>query len=96
MGRYLVIWELDETKIPMGPEERKAIWQGSLAMVKQDIASGMTKDWGIFTGQTNGFAISEGTEEEVHAAMMKYVPMVRFKVHQLLSVDQLENVVNAM
>lgn len=96
MGRYLVIWELDESKIPLNPEERKAIWQGAIAMTRQDIESGITKDWGVFLGQTNGYAISEATEEELHAAMLKYVPIVRFKVHQLVSIEQLENVVNSM
>jgi hypothetical protein len=50
-------------------------------------------DWGIFVGRNQGYAVSEGTEQEVDLSLLKYSPYVKFKVYPLLSVDQeLENI----
>ena len=37
MGKYLVLWEVDQTKIPIDPKERGAGWSFLMAMVRQDI-----------------------------------------------------------
>jgi hypothetical protein len=78
MGKYLTIWEADESKIPVDPKD------------------GKVKDWGVFLGQVRGFSISEGTEEEVQAISMKYVPFFRFQIYPLISMDQSTAIVNAM
>ena len=46
MGKYLVLWEVDQTKIPIDPKERGAGWSFLMAMIRQDIEKGITKDWG--------------------------------------------------
>jgi hypothetical protein len=96
MGKYLTIWEADESKIPVDPKERKAAWQMAMEMTKQDMKDGKVKDWGVFLGQVRGFSISEGTEEEVQAISMKYVPFFRFQIYPLISMDQSTAIVNAM
>jgi hypothetical protein len=96
MGRYLILWEADESKITLNREELKVGWLGAIEMTKQDLKSGLTKDWGVFMGQTNGFNISEGTEAEIHSALTKYIPYFRFKVYPLLSVGQTEEIIKAM
>ena len=48
MGKYLLIWEADESKIPVDPQQRKGGWQMAMGMVKQDMKDGKTKDWGVF------------------------------------------------
>ncbi|MEW6186520.1 MAG: hypothetical protein AB1585_12370 [Thermodesulfobacteriota bacterium] len=90
MGRYLIMWEADESKIPVNPEERKVGWLGAIEMTKQDIKSGMTKDWGNFFGQPKGFSIGEGTEEELNRALIRYIPYFRFKVYPFLSIEKTE------
>jgi hypothetical protein len=96
MGRYLVIWEADENRIPLDPQERKAGWLGAIEMTKQDIKAGLSKDWGNYVGEPKGFSIAEGTEEEVGRSLMKYIPYFRFKVYPVLSVEKLEENVKAM
>lgn len=90
MGRYLVLWEADESKIPLDPEERKAGWLMAIEGVRQSFKDGLAKDWGTFLGQTKGFSISEGTEQEVINDTMKYIPFFRFNVIPLASIDQTE------
>jgi hypothetical protein len=96
MGRYLLMWEADESRIPVNPDERKVGWLGALEMTKQEIKSGLTKDWGIFLGQTKGFSISEGTEDDVIRETIKYIPYFRFKIYPLVSIEKLEAAIKAM
>ena len=96
MARYLIFWEADESKIPINPEERKAGWLGAIEMTKQEIKDGLTKDWGIFLGQTKGFTISEGTEEEIISSTLKYIPYFRFKVYPLATIEKTEEMIKAM
>lgn len=96
MGRFLVMWETDESKIPIDPAERKAGWLGLIEMTKQDIKKGLIKDWGVFLGRTKGFNVLDGTEEEVLNTTLKYIPFIRFKVYNLLSIEKLEEGIKAM
>jgi hypothetical protein len=96
MGRYLVMWEADESNIPVDPQERKAGWLGAIEMTKQEMKDGLTQDWGVFLGQTKGFSISEGTEADVISATLKYIPYFRFKVYPLASIDQLAEIIKAL
>jgi hypothetical protein len=88
MGRYLLLWEADETKIPLDPKVRQESWLAACEMVKQDFKSGIIKDWGVFLGQAKGFAIDEGTEEEIQKLILQYIPYFRFKVIPIRTIDQ--------
>ncbi len=96
MAKYLVLWEIDSTKIPVSPQERAAMWGPMADMVKQDMKKGISKDWGIFVGEVNGYAIAEGTEVEVSNMIQQYVPFVHFEVHHVMSVEQADEVTKAL
>jgi hypothetical protein len=96
MGKYLMLWEVDESRIPVDSEERKAGWLMMLEMTKQNMSEGLVKDWGAFVSTTNGFSIVDGTEEDIHAMCMKFVPFVRFEIYPAASVDQIVKIVEAM
>ena len=96
MGKYLILWEMDETKVPSSRQERGAGWSAFMDMVKQDIKKGMTKDWGAFVGELRGFSVAEGTEVEIINWAQQFVPFVRFKVHAIASVSQIDEIVEAL
>ena len=96
MGKYLLLWEIDETKVPISPQERGAGWSALIDMVKQDIKKGMTKDWGSFVGELRGYSVAEGTEVEISKWLQQYVPFVRFKLHAIASVSQVEEVIKSL
>jgi len=96
MGKYLVLWEVDQARVPIGPQERGAGWGALIDMVKEDLKKGMLKDWGAFVGEINGYSVYEGTEVEVGNALQQYVPWVHFKVHAIASVDQVSEIVEAL
>ena len=65
MARYLLLWEMDLTKVPAARKERAAVWGPMIQMVKQSMEAGVTKDWGVFAGGMKGFSIHEGDEMTV-------------------------------
>lgn len=96
MGKYLVLWEVDQTKIPIDPKERGAAWGLLMALIRQDIEKGLTKDWGAFVGETNGYAINEGTELEVMLGLAQYVPFCIFKVYPIATEGHVLEMIKAL
>jgi hypothetical protein len=89
MAKFLLLWETDIARMPVDPKERLAGWTKLLNMVKDELESDRLKEWGAFPGEHAGYAIMEGTEQEVAMGAEKYVPYVRFKTHSVLSVYQI-------
>ena len=96
MGRYLSLWEIDESKIPVDPKERGAGWSLFMAIIKESLGKGITKDWGAFVGETSGYSILEGTEVEVSSYLQKFVPFVSFKLFPIASVSHVEEMIKLL
>jgi hypothetical protein len=96
MAKFLTLWELDTTRLPVDPKERITNWTMLLNMVKDDLKSGRTTDWGEFAGGGRGYAIGEGTEQEIHMALSRYVPYLKFEVYPVLSMSQIEEMMKAL
>jgi len=96
MGKVLLLWELDRTRVSPDPKERMTAWTMMVDMTKNDLKSGGLKDWGMFTGELGGYAIREGTDEEIAIATGRYEPYVKFKAYSILSVSQIEEVLKAL
>ena len=96
MGKYLVLWEIDQTKIPVDPKERKDTWSLFMAVIRQDIEKGLVTDWGGFVGETRGYSINEGTEIEVMNALQQFVPYCIFSVHPIATEGQVNEMIKAL
>jgi hypothetical protein len=96
MARYLILWEVDQTRIPINPKERGAGFAALMKMVRQDREKGLTKDWGAFVGEDRGYSINEGSELEVMKGLQQYVPFVRFQVHPIASEDLVNEEIKAL
>jgi len=92
MGKYLLLWEIDRTKVPISPQERGTGWGALLNMVKEDMDKGVMKDWGAFVGEINGYGVAEGTEVEISNLAQRYVPFCFFKVQSVASLSQVVEV----
>lgn len=90
MAKFLVLWEADDSKIPLDPNIRREAWLAAIKLTRDDMKAGITKDWGAFAGTVKGFTISEGTAEQVHEMIVKYVPYFRFQIIPLISLDSAE------
>ena len=96
MGKYLMLWNLNEANIPADPKERGAGYEMLMAIVKQDIERGLTKDWGNFVGEGSGYCVVEGSEVEINKMVQQYSPYVRFKTHPVVSVEQVDEVIKSL
>ena len=96
MGKFFMLWEVDHNRTPIDPKERGIQYGGMLAMVKQYIEEGMILDHGTFVGEGKGYAIFEGAMVELSKMTEKFVPFVKFKVHPIVSVSQLEEVIRSL
>jgi len=93
VAKFLVLWEVDTTKIPDEPVEIQKNLTMMLNMTKKNLESGGTKDWGMFIGRHAGYSIKEGTEQEIAFALLKFFPYLKFEVYPIISVNEaLENV----
>jgi len=96
MGKYLMLWEMDNARTPVDPKERGGGFQLLTAMVKQDLQKGIMKDWGAFVGEMSGYAVAEGTEVEIGNTIQRYIPFVTFKTHAVAPVSQVDEIVKAL
>jgi hypothetical protein len=96
MARYLMLWELDRTKIPADPKERAAAWSTLANLVRQDLDDGATKSWGSFVGEMKGYCLVEGDEVDIAMMVQKYTPYVYFKTHPVATIDAVETMLKQM
>ena len=92
MGKYLTLWRLDLGRVPEDPKEQLEFFTRLQNMVKEDLENGTTTDFGMFLGGDSGYAIDEGTEEEVAMTAMKYCPFIKCKIHSVISTSQIEEI----
>jgi hypothetical protein len=96
MGRYLVLWEVDRTRIPVDPRERGRGWAELMGSVRKHIEQGLFKSWGAFVGEESGYIVCEGDEVDLMKALQKYVPFVRFKLRPLASEEQINRMIEGL
>ena len=96
MGRYLVMWEADESKIPLDPEERKMSWLGAIEMERQNMKERGTVDWGCFIGTTKGYSIHEGSKEDAINSTLQFIPYFKFQIFEVVNIDELESAIKNM
>ena len=96
MGKYLLLWEFDRTKIPVDPKERGIEFKMLMKVIRQDIEKGILKDWGLFVGEDHGYSVVQGTEVEVIKAVQQYTPFVYFASHPIASVNQAGEMIKAL
>lgn len=95
MSKYLILWEIDPARVPANAKDRGTAWLAMAEMVKADLKKGITKDWGSFTGELNGYSIGEGNEVSIMTQLIQYAPYVQFEVHAVASLAQVEDAIKA-
>jgi hypothetical protein len=87
--------------MPSDPAERIKQQMMMLQMVKADLASGTMVDFGIRSGESSGFGVTDDmSAAAVNAWLMKWTPYVTFEVNPIVDADQqleaLQNLVDMM
>jgi hypothetical protein len=96
MAKYLILWELNPTLVPVDPKERATAYAKFMEYIQQDIESGFTKDWGSFVGTGKGYSVVEGTELEVSGNLQKFSPYCVFEVFPVATAEQMSQLFKSM
>jgi len=96
MAKYLMFWELNRSLIPIDPKERGQGYSLLMAVVQQDIEKGITKDWGCFVGEANGYCVVEGSEVDISKMVQQYSPYCEFSTHPVASVDHINEMIESL
>lgn len=96
MGRFLVIWEINNPRLSENPQEQVAYIKASMQGVQAGIDAGMIKEWGAFVGGEKGFGIYEGSAVEVAAFLQQFSPWASDKVYPFITLDEVGAMLDAM
>jgi len=96
MGKYLMLWELNSSLIPIDPQERAQGYAALMAFIEQDIERKISKDWGCFVGEGSGYTIVEGSEVDISKMVQQYSPFCKFSTHPVASFDQMNEMIKSM
>lgn len=96
MARYMMLWELDASRIPEDPKAKKAQWLGFQELVMKNQKDGIIREWGAFAGEMCGYAIFEGSSVELHTVTAGWAPFVKFKIGEILSVEEVNTATKAL
>jgi len=95
MPKFLIIWETDRSSWPTDLKERIALRAKSVEMTKQDMKEGKISDWGVFVGGGAGYTVCEGNALDLYKTMQRYLPYYTFDVQEVLSIDEVAEVVKS-
>jgi hypothetical protein len=96
MAKYLLLWKLDRSRIPTDGKERAIGWGMLTAMVKNDLEKGLSRDWGAVVGESKGYVVVEGNELDISLLAQQYAPYVEFEIKPVMSVIQVEEMLQVM
>ena len=96
LGRFLLLWQIDQNRIPVNKTERYDGWIKLISTVKNHMKTGITKDWGAFIGESKGFCIVEGLNKDISIALQEYAPFVTFKTYPITELNDVEKVIASL
>ncbi len=96
MAKYLLMWEIDSSRVPISPKERGEAWDFLIKIVKHDMEKGTVIDWGTFVGSEKGFSIAEGNELDISSMVQQYYPFIKFKTYPVGTLSQAEKLINML
>lgn len=96
MGKFLLKWSLDASRVPIDPKERGAAWTLLMNMIKQDREKGILHDWGAFPSEGKGYCIVEGSNVDVMLMTEKYVPYVSFETCPVATISEVDELLAHM
>ena len=93
---HLILFKTDPNSQPRDIKERKKIWEATIEMMKKEIDSGAIKMLGLSPGGTDGFMVSTQSPKEILSKRMAGMVPSEFKVLPMLSLEEIEDIVNEL
>jgi hypothetical protein len=96
MPKYVLLWEMDSSRMPPDPQARMAAIMKMSEMTAQALKDKKISEWGVFVGENKGYAIAEGSWQDVMQGSLLFAPYVINKVYQAASLEEATSVIKAM
>ncbi len=87
MAKYMILWEVDTSRTPEDPKAKKSQQLVFQELVVKQLKEGGIKEWGLFAGEWCGYVIFEGSAVELQTQASMWVPFVKFKTRELMTID---------
>ena len=90
MPTYFGTWKFN-TALPLPPDPKFSVRQseGFLALLKQQMQSGIIKEaYSFLEGNMGYFVTGDVSEEKLHEALLYWSPYVFFEVHRTVSLTR--------
>jgi hypothetical protein len=84
----LIKWEVETKFLAKTPEERLKMQVQMQKWVKEDVEKGIHTAWGMDLGGMSGIALTNLDGEDLYLAMMRFSPLIKFKVKRMLTIDE--------
>jgi hypothetical protein len=84
----LIKWEVEKKFLAKTPEERLKMQVQMQKWVKEDVEKGIHTAWGIALGGMSGFALTNLDGEDLYLAIIRFSPLIKFKVKRMLTIDE--------
>jgi hypothetical protein len=83
---------VDTSAWPSDPDEARKLNQSFRATLKEELASGKTKMWGVGLEGLHGFSIFEENAKSILARSRQVFPYIKGKIMPMLSFEESEDV----
>jgi hypothetical protein len=84
----LIKWEVETKFLAKTPEERLKMQVQMQKWVKEDVEKGIHTAWGMDLSGMSGIALTNLDGEDLYLAMMRFSPLIKFKVKRMLTIDE--------
>ena len=88
MPKYLVTWKAVNTRVPENREARIKQQIAHTELVHESLKSHALKEWGTSPDGQKGYAIFEGTEDDMARMGTMFVPFYEFDICPILTAEQ--------
>jgi hypothetical protein len=98
MPRYLVLWEMDMSKMPTDTTEQAMLLQKMSAMTKQWLKDRPGAQWGMSLDASRGFALHTSAEtwKDMAKHFMSFKPYIKGDHFEVLSIEEADEVLKSM
>lgn len=89
MGKFLILWCTNlAAPFPKESKEYRKFMDHIWMSIDKRVKSGMLKDYGFFLESKAGYAIAEGSSEQVFKYVSMYAPYCTSTVHEIMSYEK--------
>jgi hypothetical protein len=98
MPRYLVIWEMDRSKIPADPKEHMMLMKNLSDMTKKWLKDNPGSQWGMSLDAGRGYALHTSAEtwQDMSKHLLSFGPYIKGDFMQVLSIEEADEVLKSM